>query len=182
MDPSVQTPRTGAGEKETLVAFLQKQRNLYLWKLEGLSDEDLRRPMVPSGTNLLGMLKHLAAVEYMWFCQTFGREMEPLPFDDDDPDADLRVAPHETTQDIYDFYARARAAADAVIDEVALEDEGTSWAGDACSLRWVIVHMIEEVARHAGHADIVRELIDNRTGYLPGYEMTVVPDSDGGGE
>jgi hypothetical protein len=60
-----------------------------LWKLEGLGDADLRRPMVPSGTNLLGMVKHLAAVEYGWFCTQFGRDHEPLPFDEEDENADL---------------------------------------------------------------------------------------------
>jgi uncharacterized damage-inducible protein DinB len=168
MDPSVETPRTGGTEKETLHAFLQKQRNIYLWKLEGLSDEDLRRPMVPSGTNLLGVLKHLAAVEYGWFCLTFGRETEPLPFDENDENADFRIEPDESTQDILDFYARARAAADVVIDEVDLDHQGTSWTGAQVTMRWVILHMIEETARHAGHADIVRELIDSAVGYLPG--------------
>jgi len=162
-------PRTG-GEKESLHAFLDKQRDVMVWKLEGLSDADLRRPMTPSGTNLLGMLKHLAAVEYGWFCETFGRETEPLPFDEDDENADLRVDPDETTADILGFYARARAAADKVISELDLDATGMSWAGDAVSLRWVLLHMIEETARHAGHADIVRELIDATTGYLPPAE------------
>ena len=86
--------------------------------------------MTPSGTSLLGLVKHLAAVEYAWFCETFGREMEPLPFRDDDPDADLRVEPGETTADIIAFYGRARAAADAVINDVDLEHLGTAWFGD----------------------------------------------------
>lgn len=157
---------TGA-EKESLQGFLDKQRDVMLWKLEGLNDGDLRRPMTPSGTNLLGMVKHLAAVEYGWFCTTFGRKTEPLPFDEDDEDADLRVEPGETTDDIVAFYGRARAAADQVIAEVDLDDTGTAWTGAAVSLRWVLLHMIEETARHAGHADIVRELIDGTTGYLP---------------
>jgi uncharacterized damage-inducible protein DinB len=159
-------PLTGR-EKDSLHAFLDKQRDVFVWKLEGLDDDGLRRPMTPSGTNLLGMLKHLAAVEYGWFCLTFGRQTEPLPFDKDDEDADLRVGPDETTKDIFAFYERARAAANAAIDELDLDATGTSWAGDTVSLRWVLLHMIEETARHAGHADIVRELIDGTTGYLP---------------
>lgn len=159
-------PFTG-GEKESLHAFLDKQRDVMVWKLEGLSDDDLRRPMTPSGTNLLGMVKHLAAVEYGWFCATFGRETEPLPFDEDNEDADLRVDPDETTEGILAFYARARSAADQVIAELDLDTTGTAWFGDTVSLRWVLLHMIKETARHAGHADIVRELIDNTTGYLP---------------
>ncbi len=160
------TPLTGP-EKASLRAFLDKQREVMLWKLDGLSDEQLRHPVVPSGTNLLGLLKHLAAVEYGWFCLTFGRDVEPLPFDEDDEDADLRVDPDETTDDIVAFYARARAAADEVVDELDLDHTGTTWTGETVSLRWVLLHMIEETARHAGHADLARELLDGTTGYLP---------------
>lgn len=156
-----------AGEKEMLHAMLDKQRDIVVWKIEGCDDEDLRRPMTPSGTNMLGLVKHLAAVEYGWFCVTFGHETEPLPFDEDDEDADLRVGPDETTEDVLAFYARARAAADKVIDEHDLDATGTAWFGPTVSLRWVIVHLIEETARHAGHIDILRELTDGTTGYLP---------------
>jgi uncharacterized damage-inducible protein DinB len=156
-------PFTG-GEKESLRVALDRHRDAVLWKLEGLDDAALRRAMVPSGTNLLGLVKHLAAVEYGWFCDTFGRPTEPLPFDDDDPDADLRVRPEETTADVLAFYARARATADRVIDELELEETGTAWFGDPVTLRWVLIHMVEETARHAGHADILRELIDGMTG------------------
>jgi hypothetical protein len=120
--------------------------------------------MTPSGTNLLGLVKHLGAVEYGWFCQTFGRATEPLPFDEQDENADLRVNPGESTEDVLAFYRRARAAADEVITELDLDTLGTAWHGPAVSLRWVLVHMIEETARHAGHLDIVRELIDGATG------------------
>jgi Protein of unknown function (DUF664) len=156
-------PFTG-NEKESLQVSLDRHRDAVLWKLEGLDDADLRRAMTPSGTNLLGLVKHLGAVEYGWFCQTFGRATEPLPFDDEDPDADLRVGPEETTEGILGFYGRARAAADRVIAELELDETGTAWFGDAVSLRWVLIHMVEETARHAGHADIVRELIDGMTG------------------
>jgi hypothetical protein len=155
------------GEKESLYVSLDRHRDAILWKLEGLSDVDLRRPMTPSGTNLLGLVKHLGAVEYGWFCETFGREMEPLPFDEDDENADMRVEPHESTADILAFYGRARAAADKAIDDIDLDDTGTAWFGDEVSMRWVLIHMIEETARHCGHVDLVRELIDGVTGYLP---------------
>jgi uncharacterized damage-inducible protein DinB len=160
---SRRVPFTGA-EKESLHVSLDRHRDAVLWKVEGLSDSDLRRVMTPSGTSLLGLVKHLAAVEYSWFVQTFGRETEPLPFDDNDENADLRVEPNETTAGILAFYSRARVAADQVINEVALEDTGTAWFGDAVSMRWVLIHMIEETARHAGHMDIMRELIDGATG------------------
>jgi uncharacterized damage-inducible protein DinB len=156
-------PFTG-GEKESLRVALDRHRDAVLWKLEGLDDAGLRRVMTPSGTNLLGLVKHLAAVEYGWFCDTFGRPAEPLPFDEDDPDADLRVRPEETTADVLAFYGRARAAADQAIDELDLEETGTAWFGDPVTLRWVLIHMVEETARHAGHVDILRELIDGMTG------------------
>jgi uncharacterized damage-inducible protein DinB len=156
-------PFTG-GEKESLRVALDRHRDAILWKLEGLDDEALRRPMVPSGTSLLGLVKHLAAVEYWWFCDTFDRPTEPLPFDDDDPDADLRVEPGETTADVLAFYDRARAAADRAIAETGLEETGTSESGNTVTMRWVLIHMVEETARHAGHVDILRELIDGMTG------------------
>ena len=79
----------------------------------------------------------------------------------------MRLAPGETPGDVISFYRRARAAADAVIAELAVEDTGTAWSGEEVTLRWVLVHMVEEVARHAGHMDIVRELIDGVTGDFP---------------
>lgn len=152
------------GEKESLYASLDRHRDAVLWKLDGLDDEQLRRPMTPSGTTLLGLVKHLAVVEYGWFCETFGREMEPFPFDPEDEGADLRVESHESTADVVDYYGRARAAADEVIGEVGIEELGTARFGASMSLRWVLIHMIEETARHAGHMDILRELVDGATG------------------
>ncbi len=159
-------PYTG-GEKESLHSSLDRHRDAVLWKVEGLDDEQLRRPMTPSGTNLLGLVKHLAAVEYGWFCTAFGRETEPLPVDPDDDDADLRVTPEESTADILAFYGRARAAADLVIGELDLQSLGTAWYGEQVTLRWVLIHMIEETARHTGHMDIIRELIDGKSGDFP---------------
>ena len=164
----IRVPFTGE-EKESLQVALDRHRDAVLWKLEGLGDGDLRRQMTPSGTSLLGLVKHLAAVEYGWFCDTFGREAEPMPFDEDDPDADLRIRPDETTGEVLAFYGRARAAADRAIDELEVEDTGTAWFGEAVTLRWVLIHMVEETARHAGHADIIRELIDGMAGdHRPG--------------
>jgi uncharacterized damage-inducible protein DinB len=157
-------PFTGA-EKESLKAALDRHRDAVLWKVEGLDDGQLRRPMTPSGTTVLGLVKHLGYVEAGWFCATFGRPAEVLPsIDESDPDSDLRVAPNETTAEILAYYERVRAAADQVIDEVELTDLGTSWQGDSVSMRWVLIHMVEELARHAGHVDILRELLDGGAG------------------
>ncbi|MEV7035217.1 DinB family protein [Streptomyces sp. NPDC093272] len=156
-----------AGEKDILHTSLDRHRDAVLWKLEGLDDEQLRRPMTPSGTNLLGLVKHLASVEYGWFVASFGGEVEPLWFDPYTDD-DLTVGPGETTRQILDFYGRARAAADAVITGRPLDALGRpGWRDHEVSLRWVLVHMIEETARHAGHLDILRELIDGATGDHP---------------
>jgi uncharacterized damage-inducible protein DinB len=160
-------PFTG-NEKESLWVALDRHRDVVLWKVQGLSDKELRRPMTPSGTSLLGLVKHLAAVEYGWFCETFGRSTEPLPFDANDDDADLRIQAQETTAQILAFYGRARAAADRVIGELSVDDVGKAWFGDTVTLRWVLLHMVQETCRHAGHLDIIRELLDGSTGDHPG--------------
>ncbi|MER6303601.1 DinB family protein [Kitasatospora sp. NPDC001539] len=157
-------PFTGA-EKESLHTALDRHRDAVLWKVEGLDDEQLRRPLTPSGTNLLGLVKHLGGAELGWFRQTFGLETGPLPFDvDADESSDMRIEPHESTADVLAFYARARAAADEAIEQLELDSLGTSWSGRTVSLRWVLIHMATETARHAGHMDILRELTDGATG------------------
>jgi uncharacterized damage-inducible protein DinB len=154
-------------EKESLQASLDRHRDVVLWKLDGLDDEQLRRPMVASGTNLIGLVKHLASVEYLWFCDTFGRPSDAIAFDETDPEAEMRAAPGETTADIVAYYRRARAASDTTINELDLDATGTAWSGETVSLRWVLIHMIEETLRHLGHLDVIRELIDGRTGDYP---------------
>ncbi|MEV0980767.1 DinB family protein [Streptomyces sp. NPDC049915] len=166
-DASAGLPYAG-GEKEILRASLDRLRDAVLWKLEGLDEERLRRPMTPSGTNLLGLVKHLASVEYGWFVETFGREPEPLWFDPYSAE-DMYASDDETAEQIIAFYGRARTAADRTLAELPLEAVGRpAWhEGREVSLRWVLVHMIEETARHAGHMDIARELIDGATGDWP---------------
>ena len=142
-----------------------------LWKLDGLSDYDVRRPMTPTGTNLLGMVKHLASVELEYFGATFGRpSAEPLPWFDDgaEPNADMWATPEESRDDIVSLYRRAWAHADATIDSLPLDVTGhVPWwpeGQNEVTLHKILVHMIAETHRHAGHADIVRELIDGMVG------------------
>jgi hypothetical protein len=156
-------PFRGA-EKQSLQVALDRHREVMLWKLEGIDEQQARRPMTPSGTNLLGLVKHLGCVEYGWFCSTFGRPTEELPYDEADPETDMRATADETVADLVAFYRRACTAADAVIAELDLDDVGLSWDGREVSMRWVLIHMLEETARHAGHADILRELIDGAAG------------------
>jgi uncharacterized damage-inducible protein DinB len=152
-------------EKEVLGGFLDHYRQTVLDICEGLSDEELRRPMVPSGTSLLGMVKHLAYDERGWFQESVANEPFDYPFDTSDPDADLRTEEGETSEEIFKLYRDACERSRRALEEASLDDmvQNTGRSADY-NVRWVVVHMIEETARHAGHADILRELIDGRTG------------------
>jgi uncharacterized damage-inducible protein DinB len=158
-------------DKSQLKAYLQIVRDAMLWKLDGLSEYDVRRPLVRTGTNLLGLVKHLASVEIGYFGDTFGRAFgQPLPWwaDDAETNADLWATADETRGDIVDLYRRAWAHADRTIDELPLGAVGHVpwWPEDRreVTLHRVLVHVIAETNRHAGHADIVRELIDGAAG------------------
>ena len=156
-------------EKQVLGGFLDHYRATLLGICQGLSDEDLRRSFVPSGTSLLGMVKHLAYVERGWFQEGIGNGVAEYPFSDDDPDADFRFEPEETTEEIFDLYRAECAKSRDILEAASLDDlsEDPGRSADY-NVRWIVVHMIEETARHAGHADILRELIDGKTetGYV----------------
>jgi hypothetical protein len=159
-----------AGEMDSLLAFLDFHRATLLWKVDGLAKEQLSRPLTPSGTNLLGLVKHLGYVERYWFAIFFaGLDLE-LPYSDQDPDADWRVGEGETAEQVVAFYQAEVARSREVVAGATPDDRGRSSIvrrdGPASnfSLRWIILHMIEETARHNGHADILRELTDGATG------------------
>ena len=150
-----------------LAGFLDFQRATLLWKLEGLDDEQLRRAMVPSGTSLLGLVKHLAYVERSWFQEVWDGQEVSYPWTKQDPDADWRIEPDETTEDVLALYdrecdrSRAIVAAASSLDDLAEHPRHRGWK---MSRRWILIHMIEETARHVGHADILREQLDGATG------------------
>ena len=157
------------GDEMTILrGVLDENRYMLLWKLEGMTEEDARRPMVPSGTSLLGLVKHLAWVERWWFVDFVGGTRLEYPWSKEDPDADFRIDEDETIASTAALYEQAIGEADAVLEQVDDLDDTREFRDVERSIRWVLVHMIEETARHAGHADIVRELIDGTTGYLPG--------------
>jgi uncharacterized damage-inducible protein DinB len=162
---------TGHEPKAALHRYLQSGRDALLWKMEGLSEYAVRRPMVPTGTNLLGLVKHVASCEAGYFGATFGRPFgEALPWfeDDAEPNADMWATADESREQIIGLYHRAWAHSDATIDALALDAKGhVPWWPDERSevtLHRILVHMIAETHRHAGHADLVRELIDGSVG------------------
>ena len=160
--------------KTDLHRYLRRGREALLWKLDGLSEYDVRRPLTRTGTNLLGLVKHLATVEYGYFGDCFGRPYDdPLPWmgEDAEPNADMWATAGESREQITGLYRRACAHADATIDALPLDAVGhVAWwveRGRDVTLHTILVHMIAETHRHAGHADIVRELIDGEAGFLP---------------
>ena len=164
--PERVSPPYEGNEREQLNAWLDFHRATLLTKLEGLDDEQLRRPMVPSNVSLLGLVKHLTAVEHGWFATGFAQTGEPHMFStEEDPDADFRIEPDDTTDGIIEGYLRVCARSRDIAGAAASLDETFERPGRGeISLRWVLLHMIEETARHNGHADIMRELIDGVTG------------------
>lgn len=167
--------------KADLLGVLQAGRAAVLWKLEGLSEYDVRRPLVPTGTNLLGLVKHLAIVEASYFGAVFDRPFpEPLPWweDDAEPNSDMWATPEESRADVVGLYERAAAHADATIAALPLDALGTVhwWREGRVTLHRLLVHVTAETHRHAGHADLVRELIDGAAGFrsdhdnLPGFD------------
>ncbi len=172
-----------AGAKYDLHRYLQVGREAVAWKLDGLSEYDVRRPVVPTGTKLLGLVKHLASVELGYFGVCFGRPPgEDLPWwrDDAEANADMWATAEESRQDIIALYRRAWAHSDATIEALDLDSLGRVpwWPPDRAevTLHRILLHVATETHRHAGHADIVRELIDGAAGLRQGNEN--LPDED----
>ena len=163
------TPVAGT-EREVLAGFLDHYRNTLLDVCSGLPEELLRKPMVPSGTSLLGIVKHLAYVERGWFQENVAnQEAGWYPYSPEDLDADFRIEEDETAESIFDLYRQSCERSRLALEAASLDDlvQNPNRSADY-NVRWVVVHMIEETARHAGHADIIREQLDGMVG--KGYE------------
>ena len=154
-------------ELETLVRYLDTYRGIIAFKVEGVERSAGIKPMVPSGTSLLGIVKHLAYVERWWFQSVVGQLDVEYPWSDDDPDADWRINEGESVQDIIDLYRQECDKSRAIIDEILSPDSTFPHGDGEISARRVLIHMVEETARHAGHADILREMIDGSTDWGP---------------
>jgi uncharacterized damage-inducible protein DinB len=169
-------PPPEADEVATLLGFLDFQRSTLEWKGRGLSDEQLRVELPPTSMTLGGLLKHLAYVENYWFTEVVAAAPLPEPWSgvdwDIDPDWEWRTAADDPGDELRTQWAqsveRSRAVVDARVGEheaAALGETHSAWGGQGrVSLRWVLVHMIEEYARHNGHADLLRQSIDGETG------------------
>ncbi|GAA0218778.1 DinB family protein [Saccharothrix mutabilis subsp. mutabilis] len=170
-------------QKSTLRHYLQSARDAVVWKLDGLPEYDARRPLTPTGTNLLGLVKHLAGVELGYFGDCFDRPFpEPFPWlrEDAEPNADMWATAAESREDVIALYRRACAHSDTTIETLDLDSPGRVpwWPADRApvTLHFVLVHVIAETNRHAGHADIVRETIDGAAGLRSG--VSNLPDGD----
>ncbi|MGH9169704.1 MAG: DinB family protein [Acidimicrobiales bacterium] len=167
-------PPVAADETATMLAFLDYQRATFAWKCRGLDSEGLNARTGASAMTLGGMMKHLALVEDGWFSRSlFGRNYSP-PWDavdwESDPDWEWRTAAADSPDELRVLWEEAvarshervtEALADGDLDRLAVR----TWPdGRAPSLRWIILHMIEEYARHNGHADLLREAVDGETG------------------
>ncbi|MEQ3550487.1 DinB family protein [Pseudonocardia nematodicida] len=172
-------------DKDALLRYLGEGREAMLWKLDGLDEYGARRPMTPTGTNLLGLVKHLTANELTYFARVFDRPTADLSYlDTFDPwnNEDMWARADEPRQEIVGRYRRVAAHTDAIIAELPLDTLGRvpHWPAERAetTLQHLVVRMIAETHRHAGQADIVREHLDGRAGHraadpsLPSDEAT----------
>ena len=170
--------------KTVLQHYLQQARDSLIWKLDGVSERDARRPRTPTGNNLLGVVKHCLNVEAGYFGPTFGREfptpeeLVPMEAYDEDPQADWYATEDETKDELVDLYRRVGSFADQTIEQLPLDAPGqVPWwrPGNQVTLQLIMVHVTYDLARHAGHADIMREQNDGAIGWE--RENSNIPDS-----
>ena len=160
--------------KATAWNYLRTQREAVLWKVEGLPERDQRMPLTPSGTNLLGVVKHLAGVEAEYFGVCIGDPWpEPMAFwaEDAEPNDDMWATEDESAEQVLDLYRRVTAWADEQIARRPLDAPAHVpwWTTTDTDLHHLLVHMAVETARHAGHVDVLREQLDGRLGWSPAH-------------
>ncbi|MFF3713956.1 DinB family protein [Streptomyces phaeochromogenes] len=166
--------------KADLLRYLQEARDALVWKLDRLSEYDIRRPLTPTGTNLLGLIKHVASVELGYFGDTFGRPFfdgEPPSWwytEESEPNSDMWATADESRDQIVGLYRQAWKHSNSTIAALPLDAVGhVQWWPEErreVTLNHIVVRVISDTQRHAGHADIVRELIDGSVGCLQGKD------------
>lgn len=162
-------------EKAQLLKQLTEVQQSLLWKVEGLGDEQLRRPMTPTGTNLIGIVKHLTGITGGYLCSAFGRDRTVPPHEHDEElffGLDMWATPEESPDEIVAAYRQACADGARAIEELDLDTVGTHHSGSAVTLREMLLTVLLDTTRHAGHADVVRELTDGRVGSRPNDPMS----------
>lgn len=166
-DEERREPPYAGDERGVLTGFLDFQRDTLEWKLSGLTDEQLReRAVPPSSMSMLGLLRHLAAVERGWFRNSVNgeKDLPRLFHSDDDMDGDWNNLDETPVTEVFAVWRDEVRIADEITAAKSLDDTFVSRGGNEINLRWVLTHMIEEYARHNGHADLLRERIDGATG------------------
>lgn len=170
-------PAADTKAKGDLSRYLQAARDALLWKLDGLGEYDVRRPLTPTGTNLLGLVKHASGVEIGYFGDCFGRPFpETVPWADPDAEinSDMWATAEESREDIVALYRRVWRHTDATVAELRLDAPARVlwWPPERreVTLHQLLVHVIADLQRHAGHADIVRELVDGAVGMRLGND------------
>jgi hypothetical protein len=159
-------PPANGNERATLQGFLDYHRDTLMWKCSGLTDGQLTaRPLPTTNLSLLGLVRHLADVERSWFRRRVaGEDAPPIFYTEAEPDLDIDPPPDADPTADFAVWRAEVAACDAAVAGRGLDDTFVSSRGNALSVRWVYSHMIEEYARHNGHADLIRQAIDGATG------------------
>ncbi|HEY0637871.1 MAG TPA: DinB family protein [Pseudonocardiaceae bacterium] len=167
-DEDRREPPGAAGELETLQGFLDFHRDTFVWKCAGLTDEQLReRPLPSSALSLLGLLRHLADVERSWFRREVRRDEDapPIYYTEERLNDDFDAVDSAPVDEVWQTWRAEVARSDEIIASMPLDATFThTRSGDTLSMRWLLVHMIEEYSRHNGHADLLRERLDGSTG------------------
>jgi uncharacterized damage-inducible protein DinB len=172
-----------AGQAD-LLRYLRQAHDALVWKLDGLSEYDVRRPMTPTGTNLLGIVKHVATVQAGYLGDIFGRPFpEALPWlEDEEANADMWATADESRAYIVDLYDRVMVHSEETVQALGPDSIGRVpwWPEDRnpVTVHRILVHMLAEVNRHAGHADIIRELLDGAVGHRPDNDNMAEGDAD----
>ena len=161
----VTEPAHRGDERTAALGYLQRQRDLVAWKVRDACDDVLRSVQTPTGLTMHGVVRHLSNVERSWIRDRFAGQTG-LSFDwtDDDPDGELHVPPDVTMSDLLADYAAEAELCDEVVETHSLDDVSSQ---GGFSLRWILLHLVEETGRHLGHLDLLRENADGRTGEDP---------------